>query len=62
MHVVPAEMMLWSQSIDGIDHKIQEAVEELSATSYFNLIKTMATIMLEKNKKVMEGVRNHSLL
>jgi len=45
VHVVPAETVLWFQSIDGIDHKIQEAVEELSATSYFNLIKNMATIM-----------------
>lgn len=27
VHVAPAETMLWFQSIDGIDHKIQEAVE-----------------------------------
>lgn len=45
VHVVPAEMMLWLQRIDGMGHKIQEAVEELSATSSSNSIKTMTIIM-----------------
>ena len=45
-------------SVGGIDHKIQEAVEELSATSCFNLIKNMTTIVQEENKKEIGGVRN----
>jgi len=44
-HVVPAEMVLWFQWVDGMDHKMEEVAEEISSASSFNLIKTVTIIM-----------------